>query len=131
MLSENVYKLPAKVMETAVKPLNGSTLSFYLDGIDSSQKFYIYLHVAEIETLVEGEIRQFTVLVNNGTIFNAIQPRYMAADTYFTGSSLSGSELNFLLSPTNQSTLPPIMNALEIYKIKEFLQSPTEERHGM
>ncbi|XP_034696852.1 putative leucine-rich repeat receptor-like serine/threonine-protein kinase At2g19230 [Vitis riparia] len=128
-LSENQFKLPAKVMETAVKPVNGTSLDFYLDGIDSSQEFYVYLHVAEIETLVQGQIREFTVSVNKETISSAIQPRYMIADTYFTQSSLSGSELNFSLSQTNQSTLPPIMNALEIYMIKEFVQLPTEQRN--
>lgn len=130
-LSENVYKLPATIMETAVKPINGTTLTFYLDGIDSSQNFYVYLHVAEIETLLEGQIRQFKVSVNNGTISNNIQPRFMTADTYFTGSSLSGNELVFLLSETNQSTLPPIMNALELYMRKEFSQSPTDQTNGM
>ncbi|RVX17216.1 putative leucine-rich repeat receptor-like protein kinase [Vitis vinifera] len=128
-LSENQFKLPAKVMETAVKPVNGTSLDFYLDGIDSSQEFYVYLHVAEIETLVQGQIREFTVSVNKKAISSAIQPRYMIADTYFTQSSLSGSELNFSLSQTNQSTLPPIMNALEIYMIKEFVQLSTEQRN--
>ncbi|RVW52017.1 putative leucine-rich repeat receptor-like protein kinase [Vitis vinifera] len=89
-LSENQFKLPAKVMETAVKPVNGTSLDFYLDGIDSSQEFYVYLHVAEIETLVQGQIREFTVSVNKKAISSAIQPRYMIADTYFTQSSLSG-----------------------------------------
>ncbi|RVX17214.1 putative leucine-rich repeat receptor-like protein kinase [Vitis vinifera] len=80
LLSETEFKLPPKVMETAVKPLSGSYLNFTLGDIDSSEEFYI------------------------------------------------GSQLNFSLAKTNQSTLPPIMNALEIYKIKEFLQSPTEQR---
>ena len=132
MLSENEFKLPAKIMETAVKPVNATSLGFYLIGIDSSQRFYLYFHFAEVEEVQAGQLRQFTISLNNKQILDhPIEPKYMASQTYFTGYSLSGNEMNFSLAMTNQSTLPPIMNALEIYTIKEFLQSPTEESDGM
>ncbi|XP_034696439.1 putative leucine-rich repeat receptor-like serine/threonine-protein kinase At2g19230 [Vitis riparia] len=128
LLSETEFKLPPKVMETAVKPLSGSYLNFTLGDIDSSEEFYMYFHFADIEE-VQGKIRQFTILLNDKTIFSdPIEPQYMVSETHFTQYSLSGSQLNFSLAKTNQSTLPPIMNALEIHKIKEFLQSPTEQR---
>ena len=129
-LTENEYKLPAKIMETAVKPVNGTSLDFYLEGIDSTQQFYLYFHFAELEEVQAGQIRQFTISLNNRTIFGPIEPKYMASQTNFTQSSLSWSRMNFSLAQTNQSTLPPIMNALEIYMIKEFLQSPTEQSDG-
>ena len=129
VLSENEFKLPATVMETAVKPVNGS-LDFYLVGIDSSQEFYMYFHFAEIEE-VQDQIREFTISLNNKTISDPIEPKYMVSDSYFTQSSLSGIQMNFSLAKTNRSTLPPIMNALEIYMIKEFLQSPTEQLDGI
>ena len=130
LLSETEFKLPPKVMETAVKPLSGSYLNFTLGGIDSSEEFYMYFHFAAIEE-VQDKIRQFTILLNDKTIFDSIEPQYMVSETHFTQYSLSGSQLNFSLTKTNQSTLPPIMNALEIYMIKEFLQSPTEQQDGM
>eukprot|EP00261_Vitis_vinifera_P023137 XP_010654895.1 PREDICTED: putative leucine-rich repeat receptor-like protein kinase At2g19210 [Vitis vinifera] len=126
-LSETEFKLPPKVMETAVKPLSGSYLNFTLGGIDSSEEFYMYFHFAEFEE-VQDKIRQFTILLNDITIFDSIEPQYMVSETHSTKNSLSGRQLNFSLAKTNQSTLPPIMNALEIYMIKEFLQSPTEQQ---
>ena len=129
-LSGNEYRLPAKIMETAAKPVNGTSLDFYLEGIDSSQQFYMYFHFAELEE-VQGQIRQFTISLNNNTIIGPITPKYMSSQTNFTQSSLSWNELNFSLNKTNQSTLPPIINALEIYIRLEFLQSPTEQTDGM
>ena len=41
LLSETEFKLPPKVMETAVKPLSGSYLNFTLGDIDSSEEFYM------------------------------------------------------------------------------------------
>ena len=118
-------------METAVKPLSGNYLNFSLGGIDSSEEFYMYFHFAEVEE-VQDKIRQFTILLNDKTIFSApIEPKYMVSETHATQYSLIGSQLNFSLAMTNQSTLPPIMNALEIYRLKVFLQSPTEQRDGM
>lgn len=131
MLSENEYNLPAKIMETAYRPRNATSLDFYLIGIDSSLEFYMYFHFAEVEEVQAGQLRQFTISLNSKIISDPIEPMYMASQTYFTQSSLSGSDMNFSLAMTNQSTLPPILNALEIYMIKEFLQSPTQENNGM
>lgn len=127
---ENVYELPVKVMETAVKPGSGNTLDFYLDGIDSSQKFYLCMHFAELETLGQNQTREFSFSVNK-EILGVIRPRYMAADTYYTPSTVSGSRLNFSFTQTTNSTMPPIINAMEIYMIKQFLQLPTEQSNGM
>ncbi|XP_019077601.2 putative leucine-rich repeat receptor-like serine/threonine-protein kinase At2g19230 [Vitis vinifera] len=122
-LSENQFKLPAKVMETAVKPVNGTSLDFYLDGIDSSQEFYVYLHVAEIETLVQGQIREFTVSVNKKAISSAIQPRDLSYNSLngevpeflsemsslktlnLSGNKLTGSVPSALLAKSNDGTL--------------------------
>lgn len=118
-------------METAYRPRNATSLDFYLIGIDSSLEFYMYFHFAEVEEVQAGQLRQFTISLNSKIISDPIEPKYMASQTYFTQSSLSGSDMNFSLAMTNQSTLPPILNALEIYMIKEFLQSPTQENNGM
>ena len=66
-------------MEAAVKPVNGTnSLNFYLEGIDSSQKFYLYFHFVEVEEVQAGQFRQFTISLNDRTIFGPIGPKYMA-----------------------------------------------------
>ncbi|CBI36025.3 unnamed protein product, partial [Vitis vinifera] len=103
-LSHSEYKLPMSVMMDAVIPVDISepwNFSLDLDD-DPSQNLYIYMHFAEVQKLREGDIREFTVSLNED-------------------DSWGGGE------PTNRSTLPPLINAMEVYKIKDFAQSSTKQ----
>ncbi|KAJ9692200.1 hypothetical protein PVL29_011329 [Vitis rotundifolia] len=126
------YKLPGIVMATAATPANASEpwrISLDIDD-DPSQKLYIYMHFAEVEDL-KGQIREFTTLVNDdeawgGTVITSYLLSYTAESDY----SMSGSttkKLSFSLKRTNRSTLPPIINAMEVYIIKEFSQASTQQ----
>ena len=95
-------------METAVKPVNGTSLDFYLDVIDSSQEFYLYFHFAELEEVQAGQLKQFTILLNNNTIFGPIEPKYMASQTNFTQSSLGWNEMNFSLAMKTSPHFHPL-----------------------
>ncbi|KAL6335716.1 hypothetical protein AAG906_039479 [Vitis piasezkii] len=75
---------------------------------DPSQKLYIYMHFAEVEDL-KGQIREFTVSVNDEPYSEPVAPRYL-----FRTRNCP------FLERTNRSTLPPIINAMEAYMIKEF-----------
>ncbi|KAL6312548.1 hypothetical protein AAG906_029511 [Vitis piasezkii] len=129
--STSVYKVPGSVMATAVTPANESepwVLSLDIDD-DPSQKLYIYMHFAEVEDL-KGQIREFTVSVNDEPYSGPVSPRYLFSDTVSSKYSMSGSttkKLFFSLKRTNRSTLPPIINAMEAYMIKEFPQSSTQQ----
>ncbi|XP_034696054.1 putative leucine-rich repeat receptor-like serine/threonine-protein kinase At2g19230 [Vitis riparia] len=124
------YKLPGIVMATAATPANESEplrISLDIDD-DPSQKLYIYMHFAEVE---EGVFREFTTFVNDdeawgGTVLTTYLFSYTAESDY----SMSGSttkKLSFSLKRTNRSTLPPIINAMEVYIIKEFSQASTQQ----
>ncbi|XP_034696322.1 senescence-induced receptor-like serine/threonine-protein kinase [Vitis riparia] len=129
--STSVYKVPGSVMATAVTPANESepwVFSLNIDN-DPSQKLYIYMHFAEVEDL-KGQIREFTVSVNDEPYSGPVSPRYLFSDTVSSKYSMSGSttkKLFFSLKRTNRSTLPPIINAMEAYMIKEFPQSSTQQ----
>ena len=127
------YKLPGIVMATAATPANESEpLRISLDKDDDpSQKLYIYMHFAEVK---EGVFREFTTFVNDdeawgGTVLTTYLFSYTAESDY----SMSGSttkKLSFSLKRTNRSTLPPIINAMEVYIIKEFSQASTQQNDG-
>ena len=138
-LSHSEYKLPMSVMMDAVIPVDISepwNFSLDLDD-DPSQNLYIYMHFAEVQKLREGDIREFTVSLNEDDSWGGgepVIPNYMVSNTLHHPSAVSGSttnELSFALKKTNRSTLPPLINAMEVYKIKDFAQSSTKQGDGI
>ena len=132
-LSDNEYKPPSNVMSTAVIPTNDNLpLEFYWDTGDLSQKFYVYMYFAEVEDLKTGELREFNISLNGGLWNGPIVPKKMIPTTILNKFSISASgSLNFIISKTSTSTRPPILNALEIYSVKQFSQSPTSQDEGV
>ena len=133
--STSDYKLPGIVMATAATPANESEswrISLGIDD-DPSQKLYMYMHFAEVEDL-KGQIREFTISVNDDESYaGPLTPGYLFSVTVYSKYSVSGSttnKLSFSLERTNRSTLPPIINAMEVYMIKEFAQSSTQQNDG-
>ncbi|RVX17169.1 putative leucine-rich repeat receptor-like protein kinase [Vitis vinifera] len=130
--STSDYKLPGIVMATAATPANESEswrISLDIDD-DPSQKLYMYMHFAEVQDL-KGQIREFTISVNDDESYaGPVTPGYLFSVTVYSKYSVSGSttnKLSFSLERTNRSTLPPIINAMEVYMIKEFAQSSTQQ----
>ncbi|KAL6335713.1 hypothetical protein AAG906_039476 [Vitis piasezkii] len=130
--STSDYKLPRIVMATAATPANESepwNASLNIDD-DPSQKLYMYMHFAEVKDL-KGQIREFTICVNDDESYGGpVTPRYLFSDTVYSKYSMSGSttkKLSFSLKRTNGSMFPPIINAMEVYMIKEFSQSSTQQ----
>ncbi|KAJ9692199.1 hypothetical protein PVL29_011328 [Vitis rotundifolia] len=133
--SYSEYKLPMSVMMDAVIPADISEpwyFSLDLDD-DPSQNLYIYMHFAEVQKPEEGDIREFTVSLNEDDSWGGgepVIPKYMVSNTLHDLSAVSGSttnRLSFALKKTNRSTLPPLINAMEVYKIKDFPQSSTTQ----
>ncbi|KAL6312549.1 hypothetical protein AAG906_029512 [Vitis piasezkii] len=130
--STSDYKLPGIVMATAATPANESEswrISLGIDN-DPSQKLYMYMHFAEVQDL-KGQIREFTISVNDDESYaGPVAPGYLFSVTVYSKYSVSGSttkKLSFSLKRTNRSMLPPIINAMEVYMIKEFSQSSTQQ----
>lgn len=130
--SSSEYKLPAIVMSTAATPENGSApWSITLDDFenDPSRKFYMFMHFAEIIDL-RGQIREFTVNINGVQYCCPLAPRYYFSFTFYNKYSVTEQSLWVSLKRTNRSTLPPIVNAMEVYELKEFSQASTQQNNG-
>ncbi|KAK6911975.1 Leucine-rich repeat, partial [Dillenia turbinata] len=128
-LSSTEYKLPPMAMKTALQPWNeGESLQFSLKIEDATKMFYVYLHFAEIQSLQEGDVRELFVTLNDDSPFGpSFRPEYMTSTTLESIYSLSGDHLTFTISTTENSTLPPILNALEVYEVLQFQQLPTNQ----
>jgi hypothetical protein len=120
-------------MSTAVTPVNANApLQFHWDADDVNDQYYRYLHLNEVEKLNANETREFNSTVNNRVHpVTKEKPEYRVSDSIESSKPLTGdTRYEITLSKTENSTLPPILNAIEVYKVKDFSQSETQQDDG-
>lgn len=119
-------------MKTAVKPMNvNDSLDFDFEIGDPTLQFYVYMHFAELESRQGNQYREFSIELNGNLWEKSVVPEYLQSKTISSTQPARGSKLNFSLCKTSNSTLPPILNAIEIYILTDTLQEPTDQDDGM
>ncbi|CAH8282892.1 unnamed protein product [Eruca vesicaria subsp. sativa] len=128
--TSNYYNPPQVVMASASTPISAfAPWNFTWSLSPSTTQFYIYMHFAEIKTLQANETREFNVLVNGITTNERFSPTKLAIQTIYFSKPQECEEGICLveLLRTSNSTLPPLMNAFEIYTVIEFPQLETNQ----
>ncbi|GMH17627.1 hypothetical protein Nepgr_019468 [Nepenthes gracilis] len=124
----NTFKLPSSVMRAAMTPkAGGNFLELYWTPADPTNEFYIFMHFAELEKLQGNQSREFNITINDRLLYGPYVPVYLIADTVYSIKPLSGSRLTFNIKKTERSTLPPILNAVEFYMVKQLSQLVTNQ----
>ncbi|XP_065632096.1 LRR receptor-like serine/threonine-protein kinase IOS1 isoform X2 [Quercus suber] len=117
-------------MSTAATPINDSApLVFHLEPEGATSKYYIYMHFAEVVKLKANQSRSFNVILNGEHWYGPFVPEYLWTFTLYSKAALTstGGKYVFSLVKTENSTLPPIINAIEVYSVKNLLQSETDQ----
>ena len=119
-------------MRTAATPTNDSLpLDFYWVPDDPISQYYIYLHFAEIVMLNASQLRSSNVTINGNDWYTSLVPSYLSTVTLYSPSILPIGKYQFSIFKTNSSALPPIINALEIFSVKDLSLSATNQEDGM
>ncbi|XP_024006200.1 probable LRR receptor-like serine/threonine-protein kinase At1g51860 isoform X2 [Eutrema salsugineum] len=129
--TNNFYDVPQAVMKTAAIPANASKpwyLWWTLD--DVSAQSYVYMHFAEIQNLKANDIREFNITYNGGlSWYDYFRPPKLSISTIFHSIPVNSPDgkYNFTFTMTGNSTLPPLINALEIYTVVDITQLGTDK----
>ncbi|KAI5442103.1 probable LRR receptor-like serine/threonine-protein kinase At4g29180 isoform X2 [Lathyrus oleraceus] len=122
------YKVPSEVIRTCSTPKNeNGSLEFSWTSNDPNTKFYVYLYFAEVERLQRSQLRKFSVSWNGSPLITSIVPKYWQATSLFNSKSLVAKEHRISIQKTEDSMLPPILNAVEIYVARQLDALPTFE----
>ncbi|PHT45929.1 hypothetical protein CQW23_15087 [Capsicum baccatum] len=118
---ENSYRVPSVVMSTAVTPdpliATGDSVSFAWIAENMTDKYYMYLHFAEVLELQVAQIREFNIYVNGNLFYGPVSPIYLSTTTIYTvAPGIGTGRYDVVINKTATSTLPPLLNALEIYR---------------
>ncbi|CAE6018958.1 unnamed protein product [Arabidopsis arenosa] len=128
--SSNPFAVPDAVSRSGVSPTNSTRpLNFYVSGDEKSNKLNVYFHFAEIEVLKANDTREFDILLDDIVIHKAYSPKVLQSETIYNISPqrcrLSYCDLDLIRTP--RSTLPPLINAIEAFKVLEFQYAETNQ----
>ncbi|KAL0010237.1 hypothetical protein SO802_005345 [Lithocarpus litseifolius] len=128
--SHNDYQPPSVVMSTAATPkTDSSPLNFSWDSETATSEYYIYMHFAEVVKLKANQSRSFKITINGNPFYGPYVPMYLYTETLFSPSALTiANNYEVSIFKTENSTLPPILNAVEIYSVKNLSQSETDQQ---
>ncbi|KAJ4771501.1 Leucine-rich repeat protein kinase family protein [Rhynchospora pubera] len=114
------FEAPDSVLQTALSPVSSSNLTTVsYDAPSDNQNFpgyYTVLHITELQELSGNQSRQFDVYLNDWRWFSAARPTpYCKAWYLYDLGPQRYSQIVFTLVQLSNSTLPPILNGMEVY----------------
>lgn len=127
---DDKYQVPSIVMETTARPQDGEySLDFQLQDDDDTSQYYVFMHFAEVEYLKLSNTREFQIYFGVDVESILVSPIYLETTTRFNDKPLKGGD-SISINDTHRSTLPPIINACEVYLLKHFSRSQVDQNDG-
>ncbi|XP_024022493.1 LRR receptor-like serine/threonine-protein kinase IOS1 [Morus notabilis] len=124
------YWPPSIVMSTAATPKDesGNSIEFHIEPPNESDRYYLYIHFAELRRLESDDYRAFNINVNGRLLYGPVVPDYLSSTTIYSTKPITGeSNYSFSIDKLENSTLPPILNAIEFYTLLDFSLSETQQ----
>ncbi|CAH8364342.1 unnamed protein product [Eruca vesicaria subsp. sativa] len=128
------YWPPDEVVKTAASPKSADDpLELLWTSQDPDVRFYAYLYFAEIEKLEKNESRKIKILWNGSPVSEYFFIPSNYSMTVSNSRAFTGKDHLISVQKASDSTLPPILNAIEIFTAQSLDEFSTaiEEIHAM
>ncbi|MQL93245.1 hypothetical protein Taro_025883 [Colocasia esculenta] len=123
----DMFEVPSAVMRTAATTRSMSeTLDFSTTLSSAEDAIYIFMYFAELRQLGANETRELVVYMN-GRLWAEVTPFYLFTLEVFTDNPGSMDTREFSVRASERSTLPPLVNAVEVYALKRVQAQPTHD----
>ncbi|CAM0954470.1 unnamed protein product [Alopecurus aequalis] len=119
----DLFEAPSTVLQTAIRPRNTSeNLEFTWTSdptpSDPSPGYIIILHVAELQVLPGNAVREMSVVLNDVPWYTfGLRPEYLYGGFLYNTIPYRHSVYNLSVESTSNATLPPFINAAEIFTV--------------
>lgn len=116
------------MLTTAIRPANSyNSLNFIYVSKSSTNQYRVLLHFADEDHAQQSQlIREFSISVN-GVKTGRFRLPYLKPFSWSSKSLTIQGDISITLDATPKSDLPPIVNAIEIYKLLHFSFSATHQ----
>ncbi|XBJ11771.1 hypothetical protein VPH35_016418 [Triticum aestivum] len=132
------FEVPTAVMQTAISPRNGSDkieLSWDFESQlhhNPSPGYFVILHFSELQLLPSNTVRQFYANLNGQQLYSSgsgsFTPRYLYTGATYNRLPFQQSKYNISVDITATSTMPPILNAVEVFSVIPTTNVGTDSR---
>jgi len=121
-IGDNEFQPPEAVMQTAITTGDISsnidfTLNLKSSPSDRSLGYVQTMYFSELQQLRSNSLRAFDVYRNGFQTATAYTPIYLEATFRYSPQPFQASEYRVSLNATATSTLPPIINAMELFSV--------------
>uniref|UniRef100_A0A0E0QNS8 Protein kinase domain-containing protein n=1 Tax=Oryza rufipogon TaxID=4529 RepID=A0A0E0QNS8_ORYRU len=132
-VAKDLFEAPSAVMQTAITPRNASdSIEVYWTADPSAASagdpppgYIAIMHFSELQLVQGNAVRAFNISLNDEWL-DRMMPDYLYADADYNTVPFRGSNrYNLTFRATANSTLPPIINALEIFSVIPTTNVPT------
>ncbi|KAG5244911.1 LRR receptor serine/threonine-protein [Salix suchowensis] len=117
---------PRKVLQNAITTTSGS-LTLFPNFPDQDVSLYMNLYFSEVTALDSTQKRSFNLYIDNIKKSEPIIPPYGEAKE-ITVNFTATVNISISLVSTNDSTLPPLINAVELFRVSDRLNDGTDSK---
>ncbi|KAI3450473.1 hypothetical protein Pfo_007138 [Paulownia fortunei] len=120
---------PPAVLQNAVTAINpNSSIQLFLGFPPVKIPVYLNVYFSEVTQLEPNQTRSFRVFKDNQPFSEPVKPPYGNFTELYASNLTVSSNTTFSLVPTNDSTLPPLINALELFLVGDALTDGTNSK---
>ncbi|XP_039052282.1 probable LRR receptor-like serine/threonine-protein kinase At1g05700 [Hibiscus syriacus] len=117
---------PSAVFQNAFASNSTSTSIQLATNLPTTEvPIYINMYFSEVAVLDSTEIRSFELRIDGKSSSKPFIPVYAKAGEMVLSNETASSRTNFTLATTSDSTLPPLINALEVFTVSDELTDGT------
>ncbi|KAF0918150.1 hypothetical protein E2562_022717, partial [Oryza meyeriana var. granulata] len=121
--STDEYLAPTVVLQTAVTPVNSTVLRFLQwspeTNTASPPSYFVVFHNAEVANLTGNASRWFNVTINGMSEYQPMSPGSGLDNYYYYKEGLQADHYDYAYVTYENSTLPPLINAAQVYSVLE------------
>jgi hypothetical protein len=88
------------------------------------------MHFSELEILPSDALREFYISINRVKLSDDIRLFHLGVGVMSNGDPYRDSHYNISIDATGNSTLPPVLNALELFFAMSTTNLATDSRDG-
>ncbi|CAK9164208.1 unnamed protein product [Ilex paraguariensis] len=120
---------PQKVLQNAIACPNTS-VSLVLDTSFPPHEVSIHInwHFSEVTRLNSTQKRSFMIFIDDQPFSDVIIPTYANVTEMVASNVTVSANTTFSLVPTNDSTLPPLIHAMEVFYISDPISDGTNSK---
>ncbi|XLS94501.1 hypothetical protein HN51_070509 [Arachis hypogaea] len=120
---------PESALQNAIVSTSTNHYIQFINRLPSKKQVPVYIttYFSELIPTAVGN-RSFQMYIDNNKFSTPIVPPFGQVKELYVTNVTASSDTSFVLQATQTSTLPPLLNALEVYTISNALTAGTDSR---